>query len=128
MATLLLIFQVSLSSADAPPSYTETDPRAESDTEYQSYLDRLKEDFAGMSIGILLVCVSFPFLFWNEGRAVVRSAVLDVGSNTVVSLLEPQQLPENDNNLVALHGLNPRRACYVTAGYRSSRSCQASPA
>ena len=61
---VLLLFQVSVVLAEDPPSYSEAPPTTESDTEYHSYLDRLKEAFYGMAAGILFVCISFPLIFW----------------------------------------------------------------
>jgi len=76
----------------------------ESYEEHKSWMDEMKASIAGMTTGILLVCVSFPFLFWNEGRSVVRSQILGMAQEQLVELEKPSMNPANDGKLVACHG------------------------
>jgi len=64
----------------------------------------MKESIAGMTTGVLLVCVSFPFLFWNEGRSVVRSQILGKAQEQLVQLDKAVINPENEKKLVATYG------------------------
>eukprot|EP00658_Telonema_sp_P-2_P027408 TRINITY_DN21164_c0_g2_i1.p1 TRINITY_DN21164_c0_g2~~TRINITY_DN21164_c0_g2_i1.p1 ORF type:complete len:187 (-),score=32.36 TRINITY_DN21164_c0_g2_i1:128-688(-) len=102
---LLITLHLAPTMADIPPpAYSEHDVGSESVTEHSSWTDQMKQSLAGMAVGILLLCVSFPFLFWNEGRAVVRSAVIDLGSKAVVELEAPMVNPENNGALIAIAG------------------------
>ena len=46
---------------------------------------RLKDSIARVGIGVLMIIISFPLLFWNEGRAVKRAQDLEFGRGAVVS-------------------------------------------
>lgn len=55
------------------------DPGTFTEVEYESYCERMQNAFAGVCVGFLLFFGSWPFLFWNEGRAVSRQEDLDEG-------------------------------------------------
>ena len=50
---------------------------------HQSWGSRLGGAFKGIVFGIILFIVSFPLLFWNEGRAVKRHKTLEEGGGAV---------------------------------------------
>jgi hypothetical protein len=70
----------------------------------KSWGDRLAESIKGVLIGILLFLVSFPVLFWNEGRAVHRAQSLAEGKSSVVNADVAKVDPANDGHLVHLTG------------------------
>ena len=70
----------------------------------RSWGDRLAESIKGVLIGILLFLVSFPVLFWNEGRAVHRAQALTEGKSSVVDADVAKVDPANDGHLVHLTG------------------------
>jgi Transmembrane protein 43 len=70
----------------------------------KSWGDRLVESIKGVLIGILLFLVSFPVLFWNEGRAVHRAATLAEGKSSVVDVDSGKVDPADDGKLVHLTG------------------------
>ena len=51
-----------------------------------SFFRRLKDSIKGVFFGILLFAVSFPLLYWNEGRAVRRADGLKEGGKAVVTV------------------------------------------
>jgi hypothetical protein len=55
-------------------------------------------------IGLVLFVVSFPLLFWNEGRAVQAYMGLAEGKRSVVSVPADKVDPANDKKLVYLTG------------------------
>ena len=61
---------------------------------------RLVSSIGGALIGVLLFFVSFPVLFWNEGRAVHMAQDLEEGSKNVVSVDPPKVDPANDGKLI----------------------------
>jgi hypothetical protein len=60
-----------------------------SETTSEGFFSRLASAFMGVLIGIVLFIVSFPLLFWNEGRAVHRAKDLAEGKGNVVSIANP---------------------------------------
>src|SRR5262249_16954733 len=65
--------------------------------------ERLFESIKGVLIGIILFVVSFPLLFWNEGRAVDTAAALEEGSKNVISVPAADKVdPANEGKLVHL--------------------------
>src|SRR4051794_22896985 len=50
-----------------------------------SWGSRLIESIKGVLVGVLLFVVSFPLLFWNEGRAVRTDKSLTEGMGKVVT-------------------------------------------
>ena len=71
---------------------------------HQSWGSRLMDSIKGVGIGILLFLISFPLIWWNEGRAVRTAKGLDEGSGAVVSLKEATVRPDNEGKLVHLTG------------------------
>ena len=51
-----------------------------------SWRERMKDSFVTVLFGLLLFFGSFPFLFWNEGRAVRRQRDLDEGVSKVLDI------------------------------------------
>ncbi len=73
-------------------------------TTSQGYFSRIGNSIKGILVGLLMVAISFPLLFWNEGRAVVTAKSLEEGAAAVVTI-EPGELdPSNDGNLVHFTG------------------------
>jgi hypothetical protein len=70
--------------------------------ENQSYGSRLVESIKGVLFGIVLFAISFPLLFWNEGRAVQTARSLDEGATSVVSVSGLS--PTNEGKLVHYSG------------------------
>lgn len=70
----------------------------------QSWISRLGQSIVGVLIGIVLFLVSFPLLFWNEGRAVQTAKSLEEGAAAVVSVPADPVDPANDGKLVHLTG------------------------
>jgi hypothetical protein len=68
-------------------------------TEYSSegFFSRLGNAIVGVLIGILLFIVSFPLLFWNEGRAVKTAKGLSEGAANVVSIANPATVDAADD-------------------------------
>lgn len=69
------------------------------------WLQRLGQAFMGVLIGLLLFVVSFPLLFWNEGRAVKTAQGLEEGEKKVVSVAADKVDPANQDRLVHISGL-----------------------
>jgi hypothetical protein len=70
----------------------------------RSWGDRLAESIKGVLVGILLFLVSFPVLFWNEGRAVHRAQALAEGKANRVEGDVAKVDPSIDGRLVHLTG------------------------
>jgi hypothetical protein len=70
----------------------------------KSWGERLVESIKGVLVGILLFVVSFPILFWNEGRAVHRAQALAEGKSSVVDAEAKSVDPANDGKLVHVTG------------------------
>lgn len=70
------------------------------DVTYQSWGQRLMKSIGGVLAGLLLFALSFPLLFWNEGRAVTTAKSLDEGQSAVVSVSADKVDPANDKKLV----------------------------
>ena len=56
------------------------------ETTSESWGSRLMSAIGGVLVGIVLFLVSFPLLFWNEGRAVRTAQSLEEGASNVVSV------------------------------------------
>lgn len=70
-----------------------------------SWLDRMKQSFAGVCIGLMLFFGSFGLLIWNEGRAVHREQDLQEGVRAVVPVASLQTVDASLNGrLVYLSG------------------------
>ncbi len=68
----------------------------------ESWGGRLGKAVGGVLVGGVLVLVSFPLLFWNEGRAVQTARSLDEGAKAVVSVDAGRVEPANEGKLVHL--------------------------
>ena len=69
-----------------------------------SWFSRIGSAFKGILIGLILFVVSFPLLFWNEGRSVQRYKTLKEGSQLVVSVASDRVDPANEGKLVHVTG------------------------
>ena len=70
----------------------------------QSWFSRLGNAFKGIVIGIILVAIAFPLLFWNEGRAVKRYKTLKEGGGAVISISADSADAANQGKLVHVSG------------------------
>lgn len=71
----------------------------------QSWFSRLGNAFKGILFGLILIAVSFPLLFWNEGRAVKRYKTLTEGGGAVISISADKVEPANQGKLVHVSGM-----------------------
>jgi transmembrane protein TMEM43 len=53
---------------------------------HQGWFGRIGGAIKGVLFGAILFIVSFPLLFWNEGRAVHRAQALEEGASSVVTV------------------------------------------
>ena len=74
------------------------------ETTSESWFGRMGKSFGSVLIGILLFLVSFPLLFWNEGRAVQTARSLTEGQGALVKPALEKVDPANDGKLVYLSG------------------------
>ncbi len=65
---------------------------------------RLGRSIKGVLVGALLSILSFPLLFWNEGRAVHAAKGLEEGQKAVVSVSADKVDAGNEKKLVHLTG------------------------
>ncbi len=70
--------------------------------ETEGYGTRLVQSIKGVLLGVILFLVSFPLLWWNEGRAVQTTKSLKEGSSIVVSVTKLD--PVNEGKLVHFTG------------------------
>ena len=71
----------------------------------ESWSQRLAKSVAGVLVGVLLFFLSFPLLFWNEGRAVKTAKALDEAQEVCVPLESNTVIaPDNEGKLVHLTG------------------------
>lgn len=80
-------------SEDQFTEYTET-----------SWFGRLGNALKGIVLGLILFVVSFPLLFWNEGRAVKTYKTLVEGGKVAVTVTADRVDAANDGKLVHLTG------------------------
>ena len=73
-------------------------------TEHVGWIERMIDSIKGVLIGLLLFAVSFPLLFWNEGRAVRRAQDLEEGRGAVVEANPAAVDPSQEGRLVHLSG------------------------
>lgn len=71
----------------------------------KSWFSRLGSAFKGILVGIILVVIAFPLLFWNEGRAVKRHKTLEEGGGAVISVPVDRVDSGNQGKLVHLAGM-----------------------
>jgi hypothetical protein len=74
-------------------------------TTRQSRLSRLTSSIGGIFLGIVLIAIALPLLFWNEGRAVKRQQALLEGQGSVISISPDRVHSQNDGKLVHLSGV-----------------------
>ncbi|NND99839.1 MAG: hypothetical protein HKN47_21165 [Pirellulaceae bacterium] len=70
----------------------------------ESWISRIGGSIKGLVVGLLLVVISVPVLFWNEGRAVRTAKGLKEGAGAVVKLDSDSVSPENDGQFVHVTG------------------------
>lgn len=73
-------------------------------TEHVSWFERIVDAIKGVLVGLLLFVVSFPLLFWNEGRAVRRAQDLEEGRGAVVEASAGAVDAAHEGKLVHLTG------------------------
>lgn len=73
-------------------------------TSNQSWFSRLGGAIAGVLFGIVLFLAAFPFLTWNEGRAIHRAKTLETGSKAVISVPPTPVDAANEGKLVHVTG------------------------
>jgi hypothetical protein len=73
-------------------------------TTSQSWFSRLFESIKSVLFGLVLFVLSFPLLFWNEGRAVRTARSLSEGLGAVVSVPAEAVAPGNEGKLVHVSG------------------------
>ncbi|HWN43032.1 MAG TPA: hypothetical protein VNW71_12480 [Thermoanaerobaculia bacterium] len=69
-------------------------------TTSKSWFSRLAESIKSVLVGLVLFVVSFPILFWNEGRSVKTARSLEEGSGAVVSVSSDLVAPGNEGKLL----------------------------
>jgi hypothetical protein len=74
-------------------------------TEHVSLGGRFKESIGGIAFGVLLFFISFPLLFWNEGRAVKTAQALEEGAGAVISVTSDTVDRANEGKLIHLSGM-----------------------
>ena len=73
-------------------------------TESRGWGSRLGSSFKGLVVGLILFGISFPLLWWNEGRAVARYKTLKEGQGAVVATTADSVDPELEDRLVHISG------------------------
>lgn len=69
-----------------------------------SWFGRIGGAIKGIFFGLILIVVSFPVLFLNEGRAVKTQKTLEEGASSVVNVSAQSVDPNNDGKLVHVAG------------------------
>lgn len=70
----------------------------------QSWFSRIGGAIKGVLVGLLLVVIAFPLLFWNEGRAVHRYKTLKEGAGQVISVPADKVDAANAGKLIHVTG------------------------
>ncbi|HKV10344.1 MAG TPA: TMEM43 family protein [Thermoanaerobaculia bacterium] len=73
-------------------------------TTSKSWFSRIGESIKSVLIGLILFILSFPLLFWNEGRAVKTARSLEEGAGAVVTVPADAVSPGNEGKLVHVTG------------------------
>ncbi|HKV08704.1 MAG TPA: TMEM43 family protein [Thermoanaerobaculia bacterium] len=73
-------------------------------TTSKSWFSRIAESIKSVLIGLILFILSFPLLFWNEGRAVKTARSLEEGAGAVVTVPADAVSPGNEGKLVHVTG------------------------
>ena len=71
---------------------------------HQSWVSRLGAAMKGVLVGLVLLVIAFPLLFWNEGRAVKRYKTLKEGAGIVISIVSDSIDTANAEKLVHVTG------------------------
>jgi hypothetical protein len=71
---------------------------------HQGWFERIGGAIKGVLVGAVFFIVSFPLLFWNEGRAVHRAQALEEGASSVVSVDSASVSPGTEGRLVHFTG------------------------
>src|SRR4028118_2220876 len=74
-------------------------------TTSESWFSRIKSSFGGLVIGLIMLVVSLPVLFFNEGRAVTTSKSLKEGAAAVIEVPISPIDPGNNGKLVHFTGM-----------------------
>jgi hypothetical protein len=74
------------------------------ETQTTSWGQRLMWAMAGILIGLVLLIVAFPLLWWNEGRSLHRATALDQGRRLVVEATADAVNPANQGKLLHVSG------------------------
>lgn len=75
------------------------------ETTHESWFSRIGNSLKGLIIGLILFVISFPVLFWNEGRAVKTAKSLNEGESVTVSVASDAIDPANEGKLVHTTGM-----------------------
>jgi hypothetical protein len=71
----------------------------------ESWFSRLGNAFKGIVVGVIILVIGFPLLFWNEGRAVATYKALQEGAGVVISVPADKADPKYEGKLIHLTGL-----------------------
>lgn len=74
------------------------------ETTSQGWMSRIFESIKGVVAGLLLVVLSFPVLWWNEGRSVQTYKSLQEGRGAVVEADADKPAKDHDGRLVHISG------------------------
>lgn len=74
------------------------------ETTTQSWGSRMGGSFKGIIVGIILFILSFPLLWWNEGRTIERHRALEEGAGLVISVGSTEVDPANEGKLIHTSG------------------------
>lgn len=75
------------------------------ETTTRSWASRIGGSFKGILLGLVLIAIAFPLLWWNEGRAIDRAKTLAAGRDAVVAIAPSPVDSANEGALVHLSGL-----------------------
>ena len=75
-----------------------------SETTRVGWFSRIGEAIKGMLVGLILFVISFPLLFWNEGRAVKEYQSNLEGERSVITVPADKVDPGNEGKLVHISG------------------------
>jgi hypothetical protein len=79
-------------------------PDSVTEVSSQSWFSRIVDSIKSVLVGGALFAISFPILFWNEGRAARSAKSLEEGAGAVVSVSSAQLDPANEGKLVYMNG------------------------
>lgn len=74
-------------------------------TSSEGWFSRIGESIKGVLFGLLIFVLSFPLIWWNEGRAVQTAESLDEGAGAVISVEATKVDGGNEGKLVHLSGM-----------------------